>query len=63
MRTIIDFIHERFANHRDAAAFLGYSVRQYYSIRKKIERGESLHPRVESHLTFKAFLLKKQSLK
>lgn len=59
MRNLIAFFNARFDNHQDAAAYLGYSTRQYYNLRKRIERGDSLNPRVESHLTFKALQLKK----
>ena len=59
MQNLIDFFHAHFGNHRDAAAFLGYSVRQYYNLRQKIEGGQSLNPRIESHLRYKALLLRK----
>jgi hypothetical protein len=60
MKNLINFLQSRFGTNQDAAAFLGYLVRQYFSIRKKIERGEALHPRVESHLRYKALLLNHQ---
>lgn len=62
MKNLIDFFQSRFGTNQDAAAFLGYSVRQYFTIRKKIERGESMHPRVASHLRYKALLLNHQPI-
>lgn len=59
MREFIDSVEQQLGSKRDAAAFLGYSARQYFNIRQKKERGESPYPRVASLLALKALLLKK----
>jgi hypothetical protein len=58
---LISLFRANLGIHRDAAAFLGYSMRHCHNLRQKIERGDSPNPRAESHPRLKGLLLKKTS--
>ena len=42
------FLCATLGSHEKAAELLGYSIRHYRKIRKKIENGEELPPRIEN---------------
>lgn len=43
----VNLLLDRFGSHERVAEILGYSVRNYRKIRRRIERGEELPPRIE----------------
>lgn len=47
MSDAVDWLLNRFGSHEKVAEILGYSPRNYRKIRRKIERGEELPPRIE----------------
>jgi hypothetical protein len=47
----LHLISETFGAHKAAAAWLGYTERQYYNSRKRLENGKALNRRVESYIT------------
>lgn len=57
MTELLALLHSTIQNRKAEAAYLGYSAKGYFNIRQLIERGESLHPRVEAHLRLKASLI------
>ena len=54
MPEILALLHSAFNSRKTEAKYLGYSEKGYFNIRKLIERGEPLLPRVEDHLRLKA---------
>ena len=54
MRQTLDHFHNLLGNCRAVAEFLGYTLRGYMKIRRKVADGLALSPRVETHLQFKA---------
>jgi hypothetical protein len=61
MKDIIDLLFYLMGSHTAAARALGYTGRQYRNIRKKVENGESLHPRVETFLLVKSQMIQGNS--
>ena len=47
MSDAVNWLFLRFGSHEKVAEILGYSPRNYRKIRRKIERGETLPPRIE----------------
>ena len=54
MRQTLGHFHNLLGNCRAVAEFLGYSLRGYMKIRRKVADGLALSARVEAHLHFKA---------
>lgn len=54
MKHAVDFLSVTLGSHEKVAELLGYSIRHYRKIRKKIERGEVLPPRIENLIQAKA---------
>jgi len=48
MRETVNLLLNRLGSHERVADALGYTDRHYRTIRRKIERGEKLPPRVSS---------------
>ena len=48
MKQTVYFLCSVLGSHEKVAESLGYSIRHYRKIRKKIERGEELPPRIEN---------------
>ena len=48
MEHAVFFLCATLGSHEKAAELLGYSIRHYRKIRKKIENGEELPPRIEN---------------
>lgn len=48
MQEILDTLLNTLGTHCAVAKALGYSERQYYNIRRKLDRGQDLHPRVQA---------------
>lgn len=48
MRHAVYFLCSALGSHENVAELLGYSIRHYRKIRKKIEQGEELPPRIEN---------------
>ena len=48
MKHAVFFLCSIFGSHEKVAEYLGYSIRHYRKIRKKIELGEELPPRIEN---------------
>jgi hypothetical protein len=46
----LHFLSETFGAHKAAAAWLGYTERQYYNIRKRLEDGKPIQKRVENYI-------------
>jgi len=57
MQEIIDDLLHMLGTHTAAAEALGYTDRQYRNIRRRVERGEGLHPRVETFILVKSQML------
>ena len=47
MSDAVNWLLARFGSHEKVAEILGYTPRNYRKIRRKIERGEGLPPRIE----------------
>ena len=47
--------------HKAAAAYLGYTERQYYNIRRSLEEGKPLQKRVEQYISRMAEQLKREA--
>ena len=62
MRDLLDNFHEFLGNCRSVADYLGYTLRGYMKIRRKVFNGQPLLPRVEALLRFKAEQLASESL-
>lgn len=50
MKEIVKGLKDRFGSHRQAAFALDYTDRQYLTIRRKINAGEEINPRIEAYL-------------
>lgn len=50
----INFLHEHFGSHTNAAIALGYEPRAYRRIRKDINNGESISYKTEQYIILKA---------
>lgn len=61
MKEIIDLLFHLKGSHTAVARALGYTGRQYRNIRKKVENGERLHPRVETFLLVKSQMIRGNS--
>jgi hypothetical protein len=57
VRHTLDSFHTALGNCRAVAEFLGYTLRGYMKIRRKVAGGMALNPHVEAYLHFKASLL------
>jgi hypothetical protein len=62
MKDIFDLLLRRMGSHAAAARALGYTGRQYRNIRKKVEDGGKLHPRVETFILVKSQLIQGNSI-
>lgn len=62
MKEIIELLLRQMGSHSVVARALGYTGRQYRNIRKKVENGENLHPRVETFLLVKSQMIQGNSL-
>lgn len=62
MKDIFDLLLRRMGSHAAAARALGYTGRQYRNIRKKVEEGGKLHPRVETFILVKSQLIQGNSI-
>ncbi|SBW00921.1 hypothetical protein KL86DPRO_11866 [uncultured delta proteobacterium] len=47
MADAVNSLFAQFGSHEKVAEILGYTPRHYRKIRRKIERGEELPPRIE----------------
>jgi hypothetical protein len=54
MKFYVNYLCSACGSHEKAAEYIGYSIRQYRDIRRKIEMGESLPPRTENLIQAKA---------
>ena len=54
MKLYVNFLCASCGSHEKAAEYIGYSIRQYRDIRRKIAMGESLPPRIENLIQAKA---------
>lgn len=54
MEHAVYFLFSALGSHEKVAESLGYSIRHYRKIRKKIEEGEELPPRIENLIKAKA---------
>jgi hypothetical protein len=61
MKEIIDLLFHLKGSHTAVARALGYTGRQYRNIRKKVETGERLHPRVETFIRVKSQIIQGNS--
>jgi hypothetical protein len=50
----VNFLCAACGSHEKAADYIGYSIRQYRDIRRKIEMGETVPPRTENLIRAKA---------
>ncbi len=57
MKEIFDDLLRMLGTHSAAAEALGYTDRQYRNIRRRVEKGEDLHPRIESSILLKSQML------
>lgn len=57
MRDLLKYIEKVAGGYTEAASSLGYTARQYYNIRKRIESSEPLLPEVETKILQKIILL------
>jgi len=62
MKEIIELLFCQMGSHLAVARALGYTGRQYRNIRKKVENGEKLHPRVETFIRVKSQMIQGNSL-
>ena len=62
MKDLFDLLLRRMGSHAAVARALGYPGRQYRNIRKKVEDGEKLHPRVETFILVKSQLIQGNSI-
>ena len=60
MLEIVNYLQSLFPSHKDAAAALEYSERQWLNIRRTVEKGETLSPRPELWLYSKYQTLRKK---
>lgn len=54
MEHVVYFLCSALGSHEKVAESLGYSIRHYRKIRKKIEQGKELPPRIENLIKAKA---------
>mgnify|MGYP005899729983 CR=1 FL=1 len=54
MEHAVYFLCSALGSHEKVAESLGYSIRHYRKIRKKIEQGKELPPRIENLIKAKA---------
>ena len=54
MKLCVNSLHSACGTHENAADYIGYSVRHYREIRRKVEKGESLPARIENLIRAKA---------
>ena len=47
MSDAVNWLFMQFGSHEKVAEILGYTPRHYRKIRRKIERGEEIPPRIE----------------
>lgn len=59
MKEIFDQLFELLGSHSAVADTLQYSDRQYRNIRRRVERGQALQPRVEQWIMANFRLLKR----
>ena len=57
MKDIFDLLFGELGPPATVAKALGYTNRQYLNLRRKVARGEKLHPRVEIFILVKAQML------
>jgi len=62
MKEIIELLFRQMGSHKASARALGYTGRQYRNIRKKVENGEKLHPRVETFIRVISQMIQGNSL-
>ncbi len=62
MTEIIELLFRQLRSHTAVARALGYTGRQYRNIRKKVENGEKLLPRVETFIRVKSQMIQGNSL-
>jgi hypothetical protein len=54
MKLCVNYLCSTCGSHEKAADYIGYSIRQYRDIRRKIELGESVPARIENLIRAKA---------
>ena len=54
MSDAVNWLFTQFGSHEKVAEILGYTPRHYRKIRRKIERGEGIPPRIEVLLDTKS---------
>jgi hypothetical protein len=54
MKLCVNYLCSACGSHEKAADYIGYSIRQYREIRRKIENDESVPPRTENLIRAKA---------
>ena len=54
MSDAVNWLFVQFGSHEKVAEILGYTPRHYRKIRRKIERGEGIPPRIEVLLDTKS---------
>lgn len=62
MKDIFDHLFRVFGTQAAVAKALGYTDRQYLNIRRKVERGERLHPRVTTFILVRVQMIKRNSV-
>lgn len=62
MKDTFDLLFRKLGSQSAVAKALGYTDRQYLNIRRKVERGEELHPRVETFILVRAQMLERDSV-
>ncbi len=62
MKDIFDQLLRQLGTYAAVARALGYTERQYLNIRRKVERGEELHPRVDTFIRIRAQSLQGNSM-
>ena len=60
MKEILKDLFVHYGSYSDVANALQYSDRQYRNIRRKVERGETLQPRIEQWIINHAEMLKRR---
>lgn len=62
MKDIFEQLLRQLGTYAAVARALGYTERQYLNIRRKVERGEELHPRVDTFIRIRAQILQGNSM-
>lgn len=57
MLHLLKYMEQTLGTYAAVAGYLGYTTRQYYNIRKRIESGGSLQPEVETKIRHKLILM------